>query len=101
MSIIVVIWNITLQKNESFKQQTESKPQNNVRYDLKCLSCGYVNEEGSKFCFSCGTELSVIANSNDLVQEFDSENYKKCSNCGNLVLKDDKFCTSCGVSLIE
>jgi len=48
---------------------------------VKC-SCGELNDEGSKYCKSCGKELQ-----------------KRCPSCNEVVDPDSSFCNHCGKKL--
>ncbi len=51
---------------------------------IKCNSCGYELEDGSKFCENCGKPIS-----NDIL----------CPGCNMKVAADDAFCANCGFAL--
>ncbi len=86
--------------NEASQTQNSSSNQNPSK-DLKCPSCEYENNEDSKFCFNCGTELNNIENFNDMGSQENSENEVKCISCGSSISSDAKFCNVCGVSQTE
>ena len=48
---------------------------------MRCLSCGFENPEGTKFCEECGTKLVRV-----------------CPSCGHEVRPTAKFCGECGTS---
>ncbi|MEJ2672189.1 MAG: AAA family ATPase [Deltaproteobacteria bacterium] len=49
---------------------------------MKCPSCQSPNEEGQKYCRTCGVRLGT-----------------QCPGCQNIVLPSDRFCGSCGLEL--
>lgn len=49
---------------------------------MKCPSCHSPNEEGQKYCRTCGARLRT-----------------KCPGCGNIILPSDRFCGECGLEL--
>jgi len=49
---------------------------------VTCSNCGAENREGRKFCFRCGTALTVV-----------------CAVCGAANEPDDRFCGECGSAL--
>jgi class 3 adenylate cyclase/tetratricopeptide (TPR) repeat protein len=49
---------------------------------MKCPSCKSANEEGQKFCRTCGARLG-----------------EACPECGTVVLPSDRFCAECGIEL--
>lgn len=51
----------------------------------KCLSCGYENDDNSKFCADCGSKLI--------------EPPKFCPECGTELSGVPKFCPECGFNL--
>jgi endoglucanase len=61
---------------------------------LFCTKCGGKNEEGTKFCTSCGNPLS--ASPSVSVEKPLNENLLICTKCGGKNEKGIKFCTSCG-----
>lgn len=48
---------------------------------LKCPECGFINDQDSRFCEECGSQLNI------------------CPNCGSLVKPTSKFCGKCGSKL--
>jgi class 3 adenylate cyclase len=50
---------------------------------MRCVSCGFENPEGTKFCEECGTKFRQV-----------------CPSCGHEVRPAAKFCGECGVSLV-
>src|SRR5688500_18776523 len=46
---------------------------------MNCPNCQTLNPEGAKFCFNCGTQLSMV-----------------CRNCGTRLAPKAKFCHNCG-----
>jgi class 3 adenylate cyclase/tetratricopeptide (TPR) repeat protein len=49
---------------------------------MKCPSCHSPNEDGQKFCRTCGVRLRT-----------------KCPGCENIILPSDRFCGECGLEL--
>ena len=49
---------------------------------MRCVSCGFENEQGAQFCEECGHKL-VLA----------------CPGCGREVRPTAKFCSKCGTAL--
>ena len=49
---------------------------------MNCPSCHSPNEEGQKYCRTCGARLRT-----------------KCPGCGNIILPSDRFCGECGLEL--
>ena len=49
---------------------------------MNCPSCQSPNEEGQKYCRTCGARLRT-----------------KCPGCGNIILPSDRFCGECGLEL--
>ncbi len=49
---------------------------------MKCPGCYSLNEEGQKYCRTCGVRLRT-----------------KCEGCGNIILPSDRFCGACGLEL--
>ena len=49
---------------------------------MKCPNCQSPNEEGQKYCRTCGARLRT-----------------KCPGCGNIILPSDRFCGECGLEL--
>ena len=56
---------------------------------MKCINCGFENEEKSKFCVNCGNDISFNSDLDIL----------KCLNCGYENRISDNFCTCCGINL--
>lgn len=57
---------------------------------MRC-NCGFDNNNNSKFCSRCGSDLSKSnMNSSSSSQVFN------CSSCGTEVLNGSKFCPRCG-----
>ena len=54
---------------------------------MLCANCGTTNSEGSRFCMSCGHDLS-----NTLFSML-------CANCGTTNSEGSRFCMSCGHDL--
>jgi predicted ATPase/class 3 adenylate cyclase len=50
---------------------------------MRCLSCGFENPEGLKFCNECGTAFK-----------------RRCPQCGFANAPQAKFCGECGISLV-
>ncbi len=53
---------------------------------MKCPNCQTENNEGAKFCRSCGTKLEVAA----------AATPKFCAKCGSPLKEGAKFCAKCG-----
>ncbi|MCR4952898.1 MAG: SUMF1/EgtB/PvdO family nonheme iron enzyme [Treponema sp.] len=51
----------------------------------KCIKCGKILPEESKFCFNCGFPVGAL------------EVLRSCIECGNTLSTVDKFCSRCGV----
>jgi class 3 adenylate cyclase/tetratricopeptide (TPR) repeat protein len=49
-----------------------------------CLACGSTNDDGARFCASCGSPLGAV-----------------CGACGSVVTEDARFCSACGAPLGE
>ena len=49
---------------------------------MKCPNCHSPNEEGQKYCRTCGARLRT-----------------KCPGCENIILPSDRFCGECGLEL--
>lgn len=64
--------------------QTNRKEDDNIRSDLDCSSCKFVNPAYAKFCINCGNALAK----NTI-----------CSTCKTELPKGAKFCISCGKAL--
>ena len=50
---------------------------------MRCLSCGFENPEGLKFCHECGVPLRML-----------------CAQCGFANQPQAKFCSACGAALL-
>lgn len=61
---------------------------------LNCENCGTENKDGAKFCKSCGSSISVNANSS--VQPGPA---MLCKNCLAELTAGAKFCKKCGTSV--
>lgn len=57
---------------------------------MKCVSCNYENQEGAKFCRSCGAKLELSA----IVKQ--TVSMAKCNSCGSNNVASAKFCAKCG-----
>ena len=73
-----------------------------IQKTMYCPGCGFeTNEEGTKFCNSCGTKMVEKSSSAESKEEdisaTSNENIKKCPNCGFSTNDDElAFCTECG-----
>ena len=61
-----------------------------LRGFTKCPNCGAEVPNGSLFCASCGTKISVSKNA-------EAGNTMYCSGCGARIPEGSRFCTSCGM----
>lgn len=57
---------------------------------MKCVSCNYQNQEGAKFCRSCGAKLELSA----IIKQ--TASLVKCVSCGSDNVASAKFCAKCG-----
>lgn len=57
---------------------------------MKCVSCNYENQEGAKFCRSCGAKLELSA----IIKQ--TASLVKCISCGFDNIASAKFCAKCG-----
>lgn len=55
----------------------------------QCPNCGAEVPNGSVFCASCGTKITVVKNA-------EAGGARYCSGCGARIPEGSKFCTSCG-----
>lgn len=83
---------LRLQKeNQELQQALQALSSGNT-----CPNCGFNNNQGAKFCISCGTPLNQA-------QPAPSEpvNGKRCPSCGFVNAEDSMFCVECGTNLVE
>ena len=62
-----------------------------------CLKCNLTFDDDKKFCNSCGSALTLITNSESLVEL--SKTGKRCLRCNLNYDEDKKFCKNCGSPL--
>ena len=79
--------------------------------EIKCSSCGALNDENGKFCNGCGFKLrlecpickSTVQNGASFCSNCGGnlkENKQiKCSECGTIVSDGTKFCQECGTKI--
>lgn len=81
---------LRLQKeNQQIQQMLQALATGNI-----CQQCGFSNNQGAKFCISCGSPLQQApAASNAPVSG------KKCPSCGFANAEDSMFCVECGTNL--
>lgn len=64
---------------------------------MKCKNCGAENQEGAKFCSSCGSKLVEEA---EVVEEVKpNANEVRCRICGHINSTEDQYCKLCGSQL--
>ncbi|MBP5408055.1 MAG: zinc ribbon domain-containing protein [Bacilli bacterium] len=64
---------------------------------MKCKNCGAENQEGAKFCSSCGSKLVEEA---EVVEEVKpNANEVRCRICGHINTTGDQYCKLCGSQL--
>lgn len=64
---------------------------------MKCKNCGAENQEGAKFCSSCGSKLVEEA---EVVEEVKpNANEVRCRICGHINSTSDQYCKLCGSQL--
>ena len=64
---------------------------------MKCKNCGAENQEGAKFCSSCGSKLVEEA---EVVEEVKpNANEARCRICGHINSTGDQYCKLCGSQL--
>jgi len=71
-------------KNTMIEEDVEAPVVPEIRdsvQGLKCPECGFMNDQDSRFCEECGSQLNI------------------CQNCGNPVKPTSKFCGKCGTKL--
>lgn len=81
---------LRLQKeNQQIQQMLQTLAAGNV-----CQQCGFSNNQGAKFCISCGSPLQQApAAPNAPVSG------KKCPSCGFINAADSAFCVECGTNI--
>ncbi len=62
---------------------------------MKCDKCGFENQDGSKFCAQCGSELVK----DEIVEP--KKNTVKCSICGAINDEGSPYCYVCGTQLAK
>ncbi|MDR0913043.1 MAG: zinc ribbon domain-containing protein [Methanobrevibacter sp.] len=80
---------VVIQVKGTSNQQQYTLPQTE---NIECSKCGYKNESASKFCLSCGNDLTMK-------NEEQTIGSKTCPKCGEKNLEDSKFCSGCGTEL--
>lgn len=64
-----------------------------------CKECGFKLEGEFKFCPNCGSPIVSVSDSQQLQQEFKSEQFIICKNCGEENPVENSACFSCGILL--
>lgn len=76
-------------ENQALQQTLQSLSAGNA-----CPNCGFDNNQGAKFCISCGTPLNQAQ-----AEPSAPVNGKHCPSCGFVNAGDSMFCVECGTSL--
>ena len=77
---------------QAIQQPTYTTVSHDLPSTMKCPYCGNDTEEYSKFCASCGKEITA---------KLKKPQMETCPNCGNKNKANSKFCQSCGKKLIS
>ena len=64
---------------------------------MKCRNCGAENQEGAKFCSSCGSKLEEEVLETQEVKVEPGQ--VKCRICGHINTTEDTYCKLCGSQL--
>ena len=81
---------LRLQKeNQQLQQMLQALATGNV-----CHQCGFSNNQGAKFCISCGSPLQQAQPAPNA-----PVSGKKCPSCGFVNAEDYMFCIECGTNL--
>lgn len=81
---------LRLQKeNQQLQQMLQALATGNI-----CHQCGFSNNQGAKFCISCGSPLQQAPPAPNA-----PVSGKKCPSCGFVNAEDYMFCIECGTNL--
>lgn len=76
-------------ENQQLQQMLQALATGNV-----CHQCGFSNNQGAKFCISCGSPLQQAPPAPNA-----PVSGKKCPSCGFVNAEDYMFCIECGTNL--
>lgn len=76
-------------ENQQLQQMLQALATGNV-----CHQCGFSNNQGAKFCISCGSPLQQAPSAPNA-----PVSGKKCPSCGFVNAEDYMFCIECGTNL--
>ena len=91
---------VTINNNGQVPSNNANAGTTTKSFDLYCEECGQGLFKDSKFCPSCGKDLTekepaqTISEENSPADETEEE--LKCKNCGTELKEENKFCPNCG-----